>query len=88
MLPMLLEATRLLEDGVAASVQDVDLALIYGIGFPPFKGGLFFWADTVGAAAIVEKLKQYASLGKRYEPTMLLLSAAKAKRKFYELEIR
>ncbi|MBA3483734.1 MAG: enoyl-CoA hydratase/isomerase family protein, partial [Pirellulales bacterium] len=42
MLPMLLEATRVLEDGVAANERDVDLALIYGIGFPPFRGGLFF----------------------------------------------
>jgi 3-hydroxyacyl-CoA dehydrogenase/enoyl-CoA hydratase/3-hydroxybutyryl-CoA epimerase/3-hydroxyacyl-CoA dehydrogenase/enoyl-CoA hydratase/3-hydroxybutyryl-CoA epimerase/enoyl-CoA isomerase len=83
MLPMLLEATRLLEDGVAASVQDVDLALIYGIGFPPFKGGLFFWADTVGAAAIVEKLKAYQSLGERYRPTAMLLELAQKNEKFY-----
>src|SRR5690606_32117168 len=67
--PMLLEATRLIEDGIVADVRDVDLGLIYGIGFPPFKGGLFFWADTVGAATIVEKLEAYRPLGKRFEPT-------------------
>ena len=39
-------------------MRDVDLGLIFGIGFPPFKGGLFFWADTLGAAPIVEKLEQ------------------------------
>jgi len=83
-LPMLLEATRVLEDSVAASVQDVDLALIYGIGFPPFHGGLFFWADTIGAAAIVEKLKTYKSLGQRYEPTALVLDKAKTNTKFYD----
>jgi 3-hydroxyacyl-CoA dehydrogenase/enoyl-CoA hydratase/3-hydroxybutyryl-CoA epimerase/3-hydroxyacyl-CoA dehydrogenase/enoyl-CoA hydratase/3-hydroxybutyryl-CoA epimerase/enoyl-CoA isomerase len=82
-LPMLLEATRVLEDGVAASVQDVDLALIYGIGFPPFLGGLFFWADTLGAAAIVKNLKAYNSLGRRFEPTKLLLEKAKTGKKFY-----
>ena len=56
-LPMLVEATRVLEDGLVRDVRDVDLALIYGIGFPPFRGGLFFWADQVGVAKIVEKLR-------------------------------
>ena len=83
MLPMLLEATRVLEDGVAANVRDVDLALIYGIGFPPFRGGLFFWADTVGAAAIVEKLKAYNSLGERFASTPLLSAVAQTGGKFY-----
>ena len=83
-LPMLLEATRLIEDGIVADVRDVDLGLIYGIGFPPFKGGLFFWADTLGAQAIVERLKPYADLGKQYEPTSMLLEHAKSNRKFYE----
>ena len=77
MLPMLLEATRVLEDGVADSVHDVDLALIFGIGFPPFKGGLLFWADQVGPAKILEQLEPYQPLGRRYEPTALLQSAAK-----------
>ena len=81
---MLLEATRLIEDGIVRDVRDVDLGLIYGIGFPPFKGGLFFWADTLGAQAIVERLKPYADLGKRYEPTTMLLEHAKANRKFYD----
>ena len=48
-LPMLLEATRILEDKIVRDVRDVDLGLIFGIGFPPFKGGLLFWADTLGA---------------------------------------
>ena len=68
-LPMLLEATRVLEDDMVRDARDVDLALIFGIGFPPFRGGLFFWADQVGPHRIVEKLKPYASLGKRFEPT-------------------
>jgi 3-hydroxyacyl-CoA dehydrogenase/enoyl-CoA hydratase/carnithine racemase len=84
LLPMLLEATRVLEDGVAHSVRDVDLALIYGIGFPPFRGGLFFRADALGANAIVEKLKAYESLGERFKPTNLLLEHAKSGKKFYD----
>ncbi len=52
-----------------ATPRDVDLGLIFGIGFPPFKGGLLFWADTLGAAKIVEMLKPHESLGPRAEAT-------------------
>ena len=81
---MLLEATRVLEEGVALSARDVDLAMIFGTGFPPFRGGLLFWADHVGAAEILDKLKPYESLGARYQPTALLVRVAKAKGKFYD----
>ena len=84
-LPMLLEATRILEEGIVASPAELDLALIYGIGFPPFRGGLFFWAGTVGAQAILEKLETFAPLGRRYEPTETLLRVARADGKFYSL---
>jgi 3-hydroxyacyl-CoA dehydrogenase/enoyl-CoA hydratase/carnithine racemase len=83
-LPMLVEATRVLEDGIVSDVRDVDLALILGIGFPPFRGGLFFWADEIGAAKVVEKLKQYAPLGKRYEPTAMLTNLADNNARFYD----
>ena len=83
-LPMLVEATRVLEDGLVRDVRDVDLALIYGIGFPPFRGGLFFWADQVGVAKIVEKLRQYEPLGKRFEPTAMLTKLAANNSKFYD----
>ena len=83
LLPMLLEATRVLEEGVAASARDVDLAMIFGTGFPPFRGGLLFWADQQGAAAIVERLKAYEALGERYRPTALLLAAAESGGTFY-----
>jgi 3-hydroxyacyl-CoA dehydrogenase/enoyl-CoA hydratase/3-hydroxybutyryl-CoA epimerase/3-hydroxyacyl-CoA dehydrogenase/enoyl-CoA hydratase/3-hydroxybutyryl-CoA epimerase/enoyl-CoA isomerase len=83
-LPMLLEATRALEEGVVRAPQDVDLGLIYGIGFPPFKGGLLFWADTLGAAQIMELLKPYESLGARYEPTTLLREMAQHGETFYK----
>jgi 3-hydroxyacyl-CoA dehydrogenase/enoyl-CoA hydratase/3-hydroxybutyryl-CoA epimerase/3-hydroxyacyl-CoA dehydrogenase/enoyl-CoA hydratase/3-hydroxybutyryl-CoA epimerase/enoyl-CoA isomerase len=83
-LPMLVEATRVLEDGLVRDARDVDLALIFGIGFPPFRGGLLFWADQVGAAQIVEKLKSYTTLGKRFEPTAMLTRLAQTNSKFYD----
>jgi hypothetical protein len=80
---MLLEATRVLEARIVRDVRDVDLGLIFGIGFPPFRGGLLFWADTMGAASIVEQLKPLEELGPRFQPTDLLLSMVPDGDKFY-----
>jgi 3-hydroxyacyl-CoA dehydrogenase len=82
-LPMLLEATLVLADGIVRDARDVDLGLIFGLGFPPFKGGLLFWADRVGAAKLVEMLKPYEALGARFQPTPLLLEMAASGKKFY-----
>ena len=81
--PMLLEATRVLEEGIVREPGDVDMGLILGIGFPPFRGGILRWCDTVGAAAVVERLARLAPLGKRYEPTQSLLSLAQTGETFY-----
>jgi 3-hydroxyacyl-CoA dehydrogenase/enoyl-CoA hydratase/3-hydroxybutyryl-CoA epimerase/3-hydroxyacyl-CoA dehydrogenase/enoyl-CoA hydratase/3-hydroxybutyryl-CoA epimerase/enoyl-CoA isomerase len=82
-LPMLLEATRELSEGIANDPRDIDLALIHGIGFPPFKGGLLFWAQNVGLNKILEMLKPFESLGPRMQPTPLLLEMAKSGKPFY-----
>jgi 3-hydroxyacyl-CoA dehydrogenase/enoyl-CoA hydratase/3-hydroxybutyryl-CoA epimerase/3-hydroxyacyl-CoA dehydrogenase/enoyl-CoA hydratase/3-hydroxybutyryl-CoA epimerase/enoyl-CoA isomerase len=86
-LPMVLEATRILEEKIVRDVRDVDLGLIFGLGFPPFRGGLLFWADTLGAAKIVEMLKPFEAMGTRMKPTPLLLELAKTGRKFYDLSL-
>lgn len=82
-LPMVTEASRILEEKKVAAPADVDLGLILGIGFPPFQGGLLFWADTLGAAGIVEQLKAFESLGARYHPTPLLEQLARDGSGFY-----
>lgn len=82
-LPMLLEATRALADGLVRDARDIDLGLIYGIGFPPFRGGLLYWADTEGAARILERLAPYEQLGERFRPTPLLTETARSRGRFY-----
>ncbi len=73
-LPMLLEATRVLEEGIVAEPHHVDMGLILGIGFPPFRGGILHWCDTEGASAIADRLGKYAGLGKRFELTESITS--------------
>ncbi|MEX2093289.1 MAG: 3-hydroxyacyl-CoA dehydrogenase NAD-binding domain-containing protein [Pirellulales bacterium] len=82
-LPMLLEATRMLEEKIVRDVRDVDLGLIFGLGFPPFKGGLLYWADTLGAAKLLEMTKPFEPLGARFQPTPLLKEMAADGRTFY-----
>ncbi len=82
-LPMLLEATRVLAEGLVRDARDVDLGLIYGIGFPPFRGGLLFWADELGAPAILQRLGPYEQLGERFQPTPLLAETARSGGRFY-----
>ena len=73
MIPMCLEAVRCLEDGIAASATDVDLALIYGIGFPPFRGGALHYIDDVGIDKFVARADELAAqagpLKAMYVPT-------------------
>jgi 3-hydroxyacyl-CoA dehydrogenase/enoyl-CoA hydratase/carnithine racemase len=82
-LPMLLEATRILEEGLVRDVRDIDLGVIFGVGFPPFRGGLMFWADEVGAATLLEWLKPLQACGPRMAPTPLLVEMDRDGKKFY-----
>ncbi|HEX7052266.1 MAG TPA: 3-hydroxyacyl-CoA dehydrogenase NAD-binding domain-containing protein [Longimicrobiales bacterium] len=83
-LVMINEAARALEDGIVDDPGAVDLALITGIGFPPFRGGLLRYADTIGLAAIADRLEAFErDLGPRFQPAPLLREYAAAGRGFY-----
>ena len=69
MLPMVTELARCLEEGIVGSAAEADLALLFGVGFPPFRGGVFRWVDTVGLQHIAEASEKFAHLGKSYELT-------------------
>jgi 3-hydroxyacyl-CoA dehydrogenase/enoyl-CoA hydratase/3-hydroxybutyryl-CoA epimerase len=72
-LPMVNEAARCLEEGVVGSPGDLDLALILGTGFPPFRGGLCRWADQQGLGQIVVALERLESaVGERFRPSQAL----------------
>ena len=78
------QAARALEDGIVSEPGAVDLAMITGTGFPPFRGGLLRYADALGLPKIVEKLEAYErALGVRFQPAPLLRAHAEAGRGFY-----
>ena len=83
LLAMLLEAVRTLEERIVREPMHVDMGLILGIGFPPFRGGLLKWCDNVGAAKLLERIKKYIHLGKRFEPTEKFVEMASSGAKFY-----
>jgi 3-hydroxyacyl-CoA dehydrogenase/enoyl-CoA hydratase/3-hydroxybutyryl-CoA epimerase/enoyl-CoA isomerase len=83
MLPMLLECSRCLEDGVVATPVEVDVALLYGLGFPPFRGGIFRWADSVGAASLLKAAEKHRRRGPLYAPTKQLAALAGSGRGFH-----
>jgi len=72
-LPMLLEATRVLEEQVVADPRDVDFGVIHGLGFPAHRGGLIYWAESLGREELLRQLAPFASLGPRWQPTPWLL---------------
>lgn len=77
-------ALAVLQDHIVDSPAACDLAMIMGTGFPPFRGGLLKWADSVGTTAIVNDLELLSSkYGKRFKPSQPLVNLAKSDRKFY-----
>lgn len=83
-LPMLNEAAYCLQEGIIRSARDGDIGSVFGIGFPPFRGGPFRHMDSLGIGTVVEKLKQLAEArGERYQPAPLLVEMAEQQRRFY-----
>lgn len=82
-LPMLTEASRVLMEGIVREPADVDMGLILGIGFPPFRGGILRWADEMGLPAVLAKLKKYEALGPRFQPTEQMKKLAAEGKGFY-----
>lgn len=82
---MINEASRILEEGIVRSAQEVDLAMIMGTGFPPFRGGLLRFADTVHPRGILDRIRGLeATCGDRFAPSPTLLKLAADNRTFYE----
>ncbi|ELB2104660.1 fatty acid oxidation complex subunit alpha FadB [Vibrio parahaemolyticus] len=83
MIPMINEVVLCLQEGIIATPQEADMALVYGLGFPPFRGGVFRYLDSVGIAEFVEMAKQHAGLGAMYHVPQMLIDMAAKGESFY-----
>jgi 3-hydroxyacyl-CoA dehydrogenase/enoyl-CoA hydratase/3-hydroxybutyryl-CoA epimerase len=84
-LQMVNEAIRCLGEGILRSPRDGDIGAIFGLGFPPFLGGPFRYADAQGHGRILERTEHFQErLGKRFTPAPLLHDTVKSGKKFHE----
>ncbi len=84
MIPMANEAIRCLEEGIVASAAEADMALLYGLGFPPFRGGIFRYIETMGLQNFVALADKYAELGPIYQLSDSFREMAAAGKSFFQ----
>jgi 3-hydroxyacyl-CoA dehydrogenase/enoyl-CoA hydratase/3-hydroxybutyryl-CoA epimerase len=86
-LAMLNEAARCLSDGIIRSARDGDVGAVFGIGFPPFRGGPFRYMDSLGVKIVVQRLEDLnARFPGRFEPAEILLEMSRRNQSFYSNE--
>ncbi|MDZ4673028.1 MAG: 3-hydroxyacyl-CoA dehydrogenase NAD-binding domain-containing protein [Gemmatimonadota bacterium] len=85
---MLNEAAMAMGEGVVRQPRDGDIGAIFGIGYPPFRGGPLRTIDTLGAAAVVDTLKRLAAqFGTRFLPAEALVEMAASGGRYYPAEV-
>ncbi|HEX8254263.1 MAG TPA: 3-hydroxyacyl-CoA dehydrogenase NAD-binding domain-containing protein, partial [Thermoanaerobaculia bacterium] len=87
-LSMINEASLILNEKIVASAGELDLAMIMGTGFPPFRGGLLRYADSLGLPYIASRLDALSSIGPRFRPNEPLKRLADRDGKFYQTYVR
>jgi len=87
--PMINEGARILEEGIAARPGDIDVIWVYGFGFPIWRGGPMYYADTVGLAYIRDRLKTFVGQTNNFvhQPAPLLARLAQERRGFASLAV-
>lgn len=75
--PVVNEACRVLDEGIAVKAADLDIAAVMGMGFPPYRGGIMFWADSFGSKYIYSRLEEWTKLyGEFFKPSSYLAERA------------
>ncbi|XP_049363813.1 glyoxysomal fatty acid beta-oxidation multifunctional protein MFP-a-like isoform X2 [Solanum verrucosum] len=75
--PVINEACRVLAEGIAVKSSDLDISAIMGMGFPPYRGGIIFWADTLGSKYIYSRLDEWSRMyGDFFKPCSYLAERA------------
>ncbi|RZC50988.1 hypothetical protein C5167_019414 [Papaver somniferum] len=75
--PVVNEACRVLHEGIAVKASDLDIAAVMGMGFPPYRGGIMFWADSLGSKYICSRLEEWTKMyGDFFKPSAYLAERA------------
>ena len=88
MIPMVNEVVRCLEEGVVDTAAEADMGLIYGIGFPPFRGGAIRYLETLGLTKFIAMADEYAHLGEIYQVTDGLRHMEKSKKSYFTTDVK
>lgn len=81
------EGARILEEGIALRAVDIDIIYIHGYGFPRYRGGPMWYADTAGLKKVYERVRQLEQQhGDRWAPAPLLRRLAEAGQKFADFD--
>ncbi|MDX1677633.1 fatty acid oxidation complex subunit alpha FadB [Arsukibacterium sp.] len=83
MVPMINETIRCLEEGIVQTAAEADMGLVFGLGFPPFRGGPLRYVDTIGLANFVALADKYAHLGEIYQVTDKTRAMAENGQRFF-----
>ena len=84
MFPMIFECARCLDEKIVNTATEVDMGLLLGLGFPPFRTGALKYADSVGLSHIIENSKKYESLGELYQAPKGLVEKANNNQTYYQ----
>ena len=88
MIPMVNEVVRCLEEGIVDTAAEADMGLIYGLGFPPFRGGPIRYLETVGLEKFIEMADKFAHLGEIYQVTDGMREMAKSGKSYYTTDVK
>jgi len=81
------EGAKILEEGIALRAVDIDIIYINGYGFPPYRGGPMWYADTVGVKKVHERVLEFENQhGELWKPAGLLKQLAETGKKFADLD--
>lgn len=85
--PLINEGAKILEEGLAIRASDIDVIWVHGYGFPRYRGGPMFWADTIGLDKVYQTMRRYhAEHGELMRPAALLERLAKEGKKFSDFK--
>lgn len=88
MVPMVNEVIRCLEEGVVDTAAEADMGLIYGLGFPPFRGGPIRYLETLGLDNFIAMADKYAHLGEIYQVTDGLRQMAAQGKSYFDTDVK